>query len=168
MDNWGIWKTIKIGFWLGIGFIVPQLVVMYSGTVLTVLAMPSLLELPAEEYTVELDDEADGFSDVVNFYEDLDLTKEIKLGEYTERLSEGHLHIIGSVSNIGEQAAGSIEIEAELLDAQGNFVYECSEYIGSKVQPGASENFLMKCGCSRESVPEYATISLRVVEASAF
>jgi hypothetical protein len=30
MNEYGIWKTIKIGFWLGIGFIVPQLIVMYA------------------------------------------------------------------------------------------------------------------------------------------
>lgn len=65
-------------------------------------------------------------------------------------------------------AVDSIEIEAELLDGDGKFVYECSEYISRKISQGESENFLIKCGCSRETVPEYATISLRVVEASAF
>ena len=118
MENLGIWKTIKIGFWLGIGFIIPQLIVMYSGTVMTVMAMPSLMEISAEDYMVEFEEEGD-FTDVSSFYEDLDLTSFIQLGEYTERRTDGGLQIIGSVTNTGEKATGSIQVEAELLDAEG-------------------------------------------------
>ncbi len=168
MENWGVWKTIKIGFWLGVGFIVPQLVVMYSGTALTLLAMPSILDTAVEEYANDWEEDLDAFSEVSDFYSDHDLTDSIEIEKFSERLIDGHLHITGAVSNTGEKAAGSIEIEAELLDAKGEFIYECSEYISRRVLPGESENFLLKCGCSRESVPEYASIDIRIVEATAF
>jgi hypothetical protein len=60
MESWGIWKLIKVGFWLGIGFILPQLVVLYSGTALTVLAMPSIMEASVGSTT---DDLVSGMSD---------------------------------------------------------------------------------------------------------
>jgi len=171
MENWSVWKIIKVGFWLGIGFIIPQLIVMYSGTALTVFAMPAIFEMAADEYIYELDEmesEGDSYPDASGFFDDYDLTGHVKLGEYSEKLVDGHLHIIGSVTNTGDKPAGSIQIEAELMDAQGMFIYECTEYIGQKVQPGERENFLMKCGCNREKVPDYDSISLRVTQANAF
>jgi len=31
MEKWSKWEFVKVGFWLGIGFIIPQLVVLYLG-----------------------------------------------------------------------------------------------------------------------------------------
>ncbi|MCU7930716.1 MAG: FxLYD domain-containing protein [Candidatus Thiodiazotropha sp. (ex Codakia rugifera)] len=150
MDNLGIWKTIKIGFWLGIGFIVPQLVVLYSGTMLTMLAIPSMMEDSLEN----------------NSLSEFDKTNQIKVLEYREELSGKQLLILGSIKNEGTGKASSIRLEAELLDSDGRFVFECSEYINKKLKPGETEYFQIKCGCGDTVAPEHSSITVRVVSAS--
>ncbi len=154
MENWGIWKLIKVGFWLGIGFILPQLVVMYSGTVISVLAMPSIM----------------GSSD--NYMSDissrLNRTSQIEILEQREQNNGEQLLILGKIKNTGNKIASSIQLEAELLDSEGVFVYECSEYISKKLKPGDIENYQIKCGCGDSPLPAYKSITVRVVSASGF
>jgi hypothetical protein len=73
MNEYGVWKTIKIGFWLGIGFIIPQMIVMYGGTVISILAMPSMMEMSMNSGVESL-----GSFDVGNISPQLDEKKKIK------------------------------------------------------------------------------------------
>lgn len=159
MENLGKWRTIKIGFWLGIGFIIPQLFVMYSGTAITVLAMPSIMEASLNS---EDSDMLEGFSSKY------DRTDQLKIIDYREQKTGNQLLILGTIENIGNKNASSIKIEAELLDENGTFLYECSEYINKDLMPGDKENYQISCGCGKNSAPEYATINIRVVSASAY
>ena len=152
MTGIGIWKTVKIGFWLGIGFIIPQLIVMYSGSVLTVLAMPSLMGTSVEDNVIS------------KFYR----SDQIKILEYREKMYGEQLFILGSLVNEGVEDARSIRLEAELTDKNGNFVFECSEYVNKTVKPSEKENFQTKCGCGDRATPDYASVSVRVVGASTY
>lgn len=166
MENISIWKKITLGFWIGIGFLIPQFLLMFGGTALVSMLLPSMMEESIEAYSEDLGDEV--WNSASTVFSDMDMTAVIELGSYTETRSGGHLHITGSVKNTGEKSVGSVEVQAELLDAEGNFVYECSEYISHSVAAGATENFLLKCGCSRETIPEYSKVELRVVGASPY
>jgi len=159
MENPGKWKIIKTGFWLGIGFIIPQLIVMYSGTAITMLAMPSIMEA---SFNAE---DGDALSSFTSNY---DRTDQVKLIDFREQKNNNQLLILGSIENIGTKKAGSIQIEAELLDENGAFIYECSEYINKDLMPGDIENYQISCGCGKNPVPDYATVNVRVVSASGY
>lgn len=159
MESLGIWKTIKIGFWLGIGFIVPQLIVLYSGTALTMLAMPLMME-------ASLSTDEDGFMSGV--MDRMDRKDQIIIKGFRETKSGNQLLILGSIENQGDKKTSSIQLEAELLNAEGEFVYECSEYISKDMQPGDVENFQIKCGCGDNSVPDYASVNVRVISANSY
>ena len=60
------------------------------------------------------------------------------------------------------------QIEAELFDANGVFVYECSDYINVKLAAGQTENYQVKCGCNKNGLPEYDSIKLRITRASIY
>ena len=157
MENWGKWKFIKAGFWLGIGFILPLSVVLYFGTALTMLAMPFMIEA---SYDSEVGDA------ISNLTSNLDKTGQIKIQEFREQKNGNQLLILGKIVNSGDEKASSIQLEAELTDKDGKFVYECSEYINQDLKPGDIENFQIKCGCGENPVPEYAEVTVRVVGAS--
>ncbi|MCP4492640.1 MAG: hypothetical protein GY820_35830 [Gammaproteobacteria bacterium] len=159
MDNLGKWKLVKVGFWLGIGFIIPQLVVLYSGTALTMLAMPSMMEASFES--------EDG-SVMSSLTSNFDRAEQIKINNYREQKNGNQLLILGSIVNKGDKKASSIQLEAELTDEGGNFVYECSEYISNDLKPGDIENFQIKCGCGKNPVPEYANVNVRVISARGY
>ena len=159
MENWGKWKFMKAGFWLGIGFIIPLLVVLYSGTALTMLAMPFMIEASYE---------SDAGGVISKLTSNFDRAGQIKIREFREQKNGNQLLILGSVVNSGDEKASSIQLEAELTDKDGKFVYECSEYINQDLKPGDIENFQIKCGCGENPVPEYAEVNVRVVSASSY
>lgn len=159
MEKWGKWKLITVGFWLGIGFIIPQLLVMYSGTALTMLAMPSIMEASFES------SDGDILSSLTSNY---DKAGQIEIRNQREQRNGDQLLILGSVINNGDTSTRSIQLEAELIDKDGNFVYECSEYISKTLKSGELENFQIRCGCGNNPVPEYAEARVRVVSASAY
>lgn len=163
MNELGIWKTIKFGFWLGVGFIIPQLIVMYGGTYITFLAMPKMMEMAMDNPS----ESKDSF-DVSEFTSQLDQTKKIEIGKYEDKSKDGQLLILGTITNKGDKPASSIQLEVELFDAEGKFVYECSEYISRKLVPGDTENFQVKCGCNTSPIPEYKSVDIRVVGAHGF
>jgi hypothetical protein len=150
MEAWGIWKLIKTGFWFGIGFIVPLLVAVYLSNVITMMAMPSMAEAAFEQ----------------DFMSSMDKTDHITINEYKEKPVGDRLLILGVIENTGDQKVSSIQLEAELLNESGEFVYECSEYINRDLQPGDKENFQIRCGCNGQSIPEHSEVTVRVVSAS--
>ena len=150
-------KLIRIGFWLGIGFIVPQLFIMFSGTAISMLAMPSIMEASFDSKNNDV---------VSNFTSNFDLKDQIKIQDYREKRNGNQLLILGTIVNSGDKKASSIQLEAELKDKDGNFVYECTEYINKDLKPSDIENFQIKCGCGKNAIPEYSTINVRVVSAN--
>ena len=166
MENWNIWKYIKVGFWLGIGFSIPQFIVFHSGTAITLLAMPLLMEKSFEQMAGE--DDSNGNFSISALTSKFDITSEIKIEEFREARHGDQLLILGIVTNNGKKAASSIQLEAELKDENGKFVYECTKYINKRLKPGEKENFQIKCGCGSTPLPKYVTIDVRVVSASRF
>ncbi len=146
METWGIWKLIKTGLWFGIGFIVPLLVAIYLSNIITFMAMPF---------------EPDIISS-------MDRTDYIKINEYKEKQHGNRLLILGVIENTGDKKASSIQLEAELMNESGEFVYECSEYINRDLQPGDKENFQMSCGCNDSPIPQHSEVTVRAVSASAY
>ncbi|MEW8348168.1 MAG: FxLYD domain-containing protein [Candidatus Thiodiazotropha taylori] len=158
MSDYGIWKTVKIGFWLGIGFIIPQMIVMYGGTVISVLAMPSMLEM-----SMSGDIDSTDLFDMDTFLSEANNYDYIKIDRYEDKTTDGQLLVIGSLTNNGSKAVSSIQLEAELFDEAGEFVYECTEYINNRVHSGSSENFQIKCGCKDSNLPKYNSIKISVI-----
>ncbi len=158
MESFGPWKLIKAGFWVGIGFIVPSVVVYVFGFYL-LYSMPSFLR------SAETDSEMES---VEQYMEEADKTAQIKILQYRERKNGDQLLILGTIENTGNSSASSIRLEAELLDEQKQMVYECSEYISKRLKPGEKENFQVKCGCGDKAIPKYSSVSLRVVSASSY
>ena len=94
--------------------------------------------------------------------------KDIEILDYNSIMQKNQLLIRGQNKNISEKEISSIEIEAELFDEAGNFVFECTEYLSESIVTNAVENFLIKCGCSENSVPEYNKIEVSIARASAY
>ena len=67
------------------------------------------------------------------------------------------------------EGAASVNIEVELFNDKGEFVDECTEYVRGSFAPGASENFKVSCGgCKEHPLPDFATYTIRIVDASSF
>lgn len=152
MESFGPWKLIKAGFWIGIGFIVPSIGVYILGSQL-LYAMPVMWQTDATETMAQ-------------FMEDADKTRQVKITEFRESTDSNRLLILGVVENAGETPVSSIRLEAELFDDNKKMVFECSEYISKKLGKGERENFQINCGCGNQTVPEYSSISVRVISAN--
>jgi hypothetical protein len=163
MQEYGIWKTIKVGFWLGIGFIIPQMIVMYGGTIMTFIAMPSMMQGVMEDGMEENISE-----NMEDFTSELNRTAQVELLAHEDRSRDGQLLILGSLKNGGEKPVSSIQLEAELFDENNKFVYECTEYISRRLMSGDVENYQIKCGCKGGELPQYSTFTVRVVGAQGF
>lgn len=160
MDNLTPWKTIKIGFLLGIGFIIPSLFVNFAVIEFSFNTLSGF-----EDFKTEID-----YDDDESYYDsyDNDYTDAVDIGEYRTQMQGLQLLIQGAITNNADVELNSIEIEAELFDANGVFVYECSDYINVKLAAGQTENYQIKCGCSKNGLPEYDSIKLRVTRASSY
>jgi hypothetical protein len=150
MDIDNPWKLVKAGFWLGIGFIIPTMLVQAIGTAILAGGLFSLFD-PEDMIASDIGKE------------------QIVINEYKDVYTGNQVVINGSLTNTAEGTASSIELEAEMYDKSGEFVYECSEYISDEVEPGNTENFQIKCGgCSDTLIPEYDSVKVRVVSVSDF
>jgi hypothetical protein len=152
MDSLGVLKTIKIGFLLGIGFIFPLVLALYSGAIMTMFAVPPMMEESINEQLL------------ANF----DKSSSIKIVDYREEINEKRLLILGSIMNEGSENVSSVHLEAELLDSDDRFVFECSGTINKELKPGETENFQITCGCGDTIAPEHSRVNLRVVSASSY
>jgi len=160
MEKLTIWKQTKIGFWIGIGFIIPSLIVYFIGTYLVIKITPFMYDSQEEKTEVEYD--------IKNYASDFDKSEQIKIVKFRETTTNNQLLILGSIKNTGSTPVRSINLEAELFDSNDVFVYECSEYISKKIQPAEEENFQIKCGCGKQPLPEYENIKVNVVSASSY
>lgn len=156
MENMSKWKIVKFGFWLGIGFSVPLLCIIFGGSVINTLLIPPIIESSYDE------DWKDPYSANSNG----DNPDRIKIDTYKEQTYGNRLVILGVIENVSDMKASSIQLEAELINSNGKFVYECSEYISKVLQAGDKENFQINCGCGDAVIPDHSEISLRVVSVS--
>lgn len=156
MESYSLWRLIKIGFWIGIGFIIPSVGANMVGIYLA-YSMPSFWQDVALGNTDETIQSAKA---------DNDKPSQLTIVQSKELKNGKQLLILGTVENKGESSVGSIRIEAELLDDHKQMVFECSEYISKKLKKGEQENFQIKCGCGDQPVPAYRSVSVRVVDAA--
>ena len=158
-------KEIKKGFFIGLGLIVPLLfvhviVVKYSVYEMSNLALEGYDEVFGDlgEYTEEFVLDAD----------EAELIKKVSLSNMQEALQGKQLLVTGQFTNNSEQALNSLEIEVELFDESGAFVYECSKSFYEKMPVGVTQNYLVKCGCSEHGVPSYSSVKVNVIRASVY
>lgn len=150
-----MFKEIKRGFFFGIGFTIPLVFVSCAVIYYSFYAVSS--------FTEEIYDETlSGFTGDESFVDNVTLSK------VSETQQGVQLLIAGQFTNNHEESLNSLEIEAELFDDNGNFVYECSKSFYDEIPSGATENYLIKCGCSQNGIPEYSTVKVRVVKASVY
>ena len=143
-------KTIRTGFWLGIGLIIPIAIGMYFSSWISSTLYKYFS--PSEEY--------ESYMPVKNVEKNIIIEsfRDVKLGN--------KVFINGSIINKGNKPLGSIQLEAEFFNEKGEFVYEESEYIKKTLAPNERENFQIKCGCTDVTFPEYKKVTVRVVSAS--
>lgn len=150
MENRSIFELIKSGFWFGFGLIVPLAIGVMAATY---LAYQVVYHQTEELYT-------DTYSDYLEGGD----TSKIVLGKYRQTMQGKQLLISGAFTNSNETSVSSLEIEAELFDKNGTFIYECSESIYRSIEAGAVENYQIKCGCSENGLPEFDSVKLTVVK----
>jgi hypothetical protein len=148
-------RLIRVGFWIGVGMIVPLL--------LTQLVAAFFLLRSANWFWPTAEDTEEMMGNIME-----NVGAQIKIDHYREIRKENQVLIVGSITNGGDTKIGSLTLEAELFNAAGEFVYECSEYIGNELAAGQQENFQITCGCGKEVLAEYKTLTVRVAEASAY
>ncbi len=158
MESFGVWRLVKIGFWIGIGFIIPSIGASMAGTYLA-YSTPSLWQDAALGRANEA---------MESFKKDNDKPSQLRIVQSREVKNGKQLLILGTVENTGDASVGAIRIEAELLDDAKQMVFECSEYISRKLPKGEQENFQIKCGCGDQPVPKYDSVSVRVVDSSSY
>lgn len=168
MNDWSPWKLIRAGFLLGIGFVIPLGVATYGGTVITYFVLPAFMEGFYLQEPAVGDAPTGAESGSANTSPATADSEPVQLETFRETKRGDHLLILGSIVNTGENPASSIQLEAELFDRQGLFVYECSEAIGRRLAAGDKENFQIDCGDGNAPTPEYATLTLRVIRTDAF
>jgi len=164
MESLSTWKIIKIGFWLGIGFIIPSIAVYIFGTAAIYKVIPYIITTDTVEYETEAFT-ADNVTDYVSSH---DKTSQVEIISYRDTSTTGQLLILGTMKNNADTPVSLVQVEAELFDSSGTMVYECSEYISSTIASGSNENFQIKCGCGKTPIPEYESFTIRITKASAY
>lgn len=69
--------------------------------------------------------------------------------------------IVGTVKNTGKKSAHGVQIQADLF-AHGKFVDQYSTYLSGAIEPGASKNFKISCGCKDSPPAEHDSYKLEV------
>lgn len=99
-------------------------------------------------------------------YREYDESAKLSASITKERVSESEFTLLGVLENKGDARWSSINIKAELFNAEGEFIDECSEYITQNSLPGSKLNFKLSCGsCSKFQLGDYRTYKLSVVSA---
>jgi hypothetical protein len=145
-----------IGFWIGIGFIIPSIAKDLLSTAVPLSLIPGAIR--------QVDSEADFISE---YMDDSDLTSQIEILSHREQpMDGGPLLILGRLKNTGIKTVNSVHLEVELMNENQEMVYECSDYISQRLKPGAEENFQVKCGCNNIVLPQHDSYTLRVTKAN--
>ncbi|WP_339414467.1 FxLYD domain-containing protein [Pseudomonas sp. EA_35y_Pfl2_R5] len=147
-------SKIKNGLLIGVGLLLPITAGVWAGNMLVNYVSSS------ESYE---SDDYSGYSELTTDYAEL-----ISVEKFTDKSKDGKVNILGTITNKGEVSVGSIKLEAEFFNNEGEFVQEQSTYISKKLAPNESENFQITCTCKGQSLPEYTKITVRTVSAHSF
>ena len=66
---------------------------------------------------------------------------DLQISSFETRIEGDHLDVIGVISNVSENAWTSVSVEGEFYDADGNFIGERKDFIGSDIFANQQENF---------------------------
>lgn len=154
-----MFSDIRKGFFIGLGFVIPLFFVF------VLMVMYAAYEMSS--FTNDLYDDAIDGVDIFSEGDD-SLINEVMLSPVTETLQGTQLLIAGQFTNESGKELNSLEIEVELFDEKGTFVYECSKSFYEKIPVGLTENYLVKCGCSKHGVPDFSDVKVRVTKASVY
>jgi hypothetical protein len=163
MKNLTIFQTIKLGFWLGVGFMIPSLL----GSAFTALGgfyFAGFMVGESMRGEFEMHELPAELSDITGE----GLIKGISIESYEDKSTEKRLIILGSLKNNNDKTVNSINLEAEFFDKNGKFVYECGEYINGPLVSGVSENYKISCGCNKGLMPKYDNFTVRVIDAQSY
>ena len=167
MEKPSIWQLVKYGFWLGIGFIIPLLIFAVGSTFVSVLAMPAIMEVSLNHGSQISSSETDDESSLSRFgFSNYDISSQVEIQDYRSRVDGNRVLILGSIINNSEKQVSSIQLEAEFTDENGEFVFECTDYISQKLKPLQVENFQISCGCGDNLFPAHSEFTVRVTSAS--
>nr|WP_298174654.1 FxLYD domain-containing protein [uncultured Pseudomonas sp.] len=147
-------SKIRNGFLIGVGFILPIALGVWAGD--------KLVNYSGDSENYEIDEYSD-FSEITTDYAEL-----ITVEKFSDKSKDGKINILGSVINKGKVSVGSIKLEAEFFNNEGEFVQEQSTYISKKLEPNESENFQISCTCKGQLLPDYKKVTVRVVSAHSF
>ena len=87
----------------------------------------------------------------------------------SENISSNEFVLLGKVENEGEIKWTSVSLRAELFDASGKFIEECTEYINRSVPVKDSINFKLSCSnCSPANLESYSSYTLSISDANTY
>jgi len=66
---------------------------------------------------------------------------DLQISSFETKIEGDHLDVIGVISNVSENAWTSVSVEGEFYDADGNFIGERKDFIGSDIFANQQENF---------------------------
>lgn len=147
-------ETFQKGFILGLGMIIPLSLAFTLSTTFN-YKLSSLFyaeDSPAYSYQSK----------------EVDHIKSIEVQSFHDTREGNFVMVVGAIKNTGKEKVNSIKLEAEFFNEKGEFVYEETEYVSKSVAPNEVENFVIKCGCTNRTFPEYAKVTVRVVGASSY
>jgi hypothetical protein len=90
--------------------------------------------------------------------------EKVKFTKHEEVKRGTSVYILGTIENSASVPIRSLTIQVDLLDKNGKFVEQCSEYIRGTFKAGESRNFKVSCGgCKDKPVVEHESYKLRAV-----
>ncbi len=151
-------RRVVGGFGMGLGFSLAAVVVIY-------LATGMLMEKTYEEAYAAAEDEApESFG-----YQRYSADSGLSIKSHRDRKLTYGMEILAEIENTGDTTWSSVSVEAELFDAEGSFVDECSGYLRGRIAPGEVKNVKIECGgCKDSPLAEYARYTIEIADASAF
>lgn len=162
----GIMVCVMLGVWIMQRFYVAPMFdsMEYSqeGEIFHTSTFPEDLSIPA------LPDDA-SIGDVEHAFrmKEFDETAMLTIVEHHDRVNtDGTVDFLGKLKNEGSDTWRNMEVEVELFDDAGHFLGEYSTFINRLFKPGDIENFQVSgSGCGSRATPEYATYTIRVINA---
>ncbi len=162
----GMFDDIKKGFFIGLGLLIPLF--LLEMLVLKV----SVWEI--EKFSSNSYEEAMGLSiselgdDGYESEEAKSYKNQISLSATSATMQGKQVLITGQYTVNSTKPIYTLELEAELFDKNGEFVYECTKSFYEQIDAGTVENYMIKCGCSENGIPNFETVKVKVSKATSY
>jgi hypothetical protein len=101
-------------------------------------------------------------------YKEYDETAKLSVKVNTEKIGDGSFVLLGEIINNGEDSWQMVNLQADLFDAKGKFIEQCSEYVSQTVRPGDIVNFKLACrsqSCNTVDVNGFESYKLNIASA---